>query len=142
MRTILIGLSLMFPMFVAADDAVTPESLVAAARADIVEVDVDAAQALLDAGALLVDVREPEEYAAGHIPGAVNVPRGVLEFRIARNYAFETKAQPIVVYCRTGGRAALATQSLNALGYTGAVSLAGGIAAWRAAEAPVSEDQP
>lgn len=108
---------------------VTAQELVAAAKQQITEIDVVAAHSRLSS--LLLDVREPVEYAAGHLPGAINIPRGLLEFKIDSHPDFQGRQQAdIVVYCQTGGRSALATQVLNQLGYRGAVSMAGGFKAW------------
>lgn len=110
--------------------SITAQDLVAAAKQQITEIDVTTASNRL-AGALLLDVREPAEFAAGHVPGAVNIPRGVLEFQIGGHPAFQGKQQAeLVVYCQSGGRSALATQVLNQMGYSGAVSMAGGFKAW------------
>lgn len=110
--------------------AITVQDLVAAAKQRIKEIDVAAAQSQLGSS-LILDVREPAEFAAGHLPGAVNIPRGVLEFKIDSHPDFQGKLQaPIVVYCQSGGRSALATQALNQLGYAQAVSMAGGFKAW------------
>ncbi len=87
-------------------------------------------------GAVLLDVRDAHEFANGHIPGALNVSRGVLEFMAPAQPALADKTRRIVVYCRTGGRAALATHTLRRMGYHNAVSMAGGIEDW------VKEDRP
>src|SRR5690606_21058247 len=94
---------------------------------------------------VLVDVREPDEYAQGHLPGAVNLPRGVLEFQIHAHPAMgcvadEAVAVPsrrVVLYCRTGGRSALAADRRRQLGFTDVWSLAGGYEAWRHTDLPV-----
>lgn len=110
--------------------ALTAMDLVAQAKQQIKEIDTVAAQTQLESS-LILDVREPAEFAAGHLPGAVNIPRGVLEFQIGNHPDFQGKqAAGIVVYCQTGGRSALATQALNQLGYEKAVSMAGGFKAW------------
>lgn len=110
--------------------AMTAMDLVANAKQNIIEISVtEAKQALADN--LLIDVREPAEFAAGNIPNAVNIPRGLLEFQIGNHPAFANQqATKIIVYCQSGGRSALATESLHKLGYTNAVSLAGGFKAW------------
>ena len=109
----------------------TAHDLVLAARAGITELTPSQAQAWQTAcGALLIDVREPDEFAAGHVPGAVNVPRGMLEFRIA-DLQPDGNA-PVLVYCKTSGRAALSCQSLASLGYTQLRSVAGGFDQWLA----------
>ncbi len=110
--------------------AVTAMDLVATAKQNITEITVnDAKQAL--ANQLVLDVREPAEFAAGQLPNAINIPRGVLEFQIGNHPAFAGKQDAdIIVYCQSGGRSALATEALHKLGYTKAVSMAGGYKAW------------
>ena len=71
--------------------------------------------------ALIVDVREPEEYAAGHVPGAINIPRGVIDSQIWNHLGSSEKAgqeRPIVLQCQSGRRATLAAQTLGELGFT------------------------
>jgi rhodanese-related sulfurtransferase len=110
--------------------ALSAMDLVAAAKQTITEIPVEAAKETL-ANMLVLDVREPAEYEAGHIPGAINIPRGVLEFKIGAHPAFQGAVdRDILVYCQSGGRSALATETLNKLGYSGAVSMAGGFKAW------------
>ncbi|MDF1583959.1 MAG: rhodanese-like domain-containing protein [Methyloprofundus sp.] len=110
--------------------AVTVMDLVASAKQNISEISVAEAKQVL-ANHLVLDVREPAEFAAGQIPHAVNIPRGVLEFQIANHPIFSgQQTAKIIVYCQSGGRSALATESLHKLGYTNAVSLAGGYKAW------------
>lgn len=68
-----------------------------------------------EAALVIVDVREPAEFEATAVPGAVNIPRGFLEFKIAEAC---TKAdQPILLHCKTGGRAVLAAKTLSEMGY-------------------------
>ena len=78
-------------------------------------------------GAVLLDVREPAEFAAGHVPGAINVPRGLLEFVIYQDLGYpKTKVdtnRTIYVQCRTGGRATLATATLKRIGFKHAVAV-------------------
>lgn len=115
-------------------------ALVAAARQQIVEVEPKTVAAT-GGDRVVIDVREPAEFATGHVPGAVNIPRGVLEFEIeahpavgcATDAALADRQRSIVVYCRSGGRAALAALSLQQLGFTDVRSMAGGIMAWSAA---------
>ncbi len=117
--------------------AMTPMDLVAAAKQNVREVNVAQVQAMLGR-ALILDVREPAEYEAGCISGAINIPRGVVEFQIGNHPAFQGKLDAeIVVYCLSGGRSALAAESLQKLGYTGLVSLAGGFKVWQEASAPI-----
>ena len=124
----------------------TANDLVAAARQRIREIPATEVHAPAVDECVLIDVREPDEYAAGHLPGAINLPRGILEFRIEAHPAMacvpseplSVKSRPLVVYCLTGGRAALAADSLQQLGFSRVSSLAGGINAWREAGLPVT----
>lgn len=88
----------------------------------------------LDAGAAhqLIDVRTAEEFATGHIPGAVNIPLQELGQRLNEVAA----DQPLVLYCRSGNRSTQAATLLSGQGYTGIYNL-GGISAWQAAGLPV-----
>ncbi len=116
----------------------TPHDLVIAAKALIHEVSLDDAdQAIRDADVLL-DVREADEYAAGHLPGAVHVSRGMLEFKLGGSPELSHRDLKVVLYCKTGGRAALAARSLQDMGYLNVQSLAGGFDAWAAAGKPVA----
>lgn len=99
----------------------------------------DMKQRLPDASLLLLDVREPEEFVLGHIPGAVNIPRGMLEFAISGNPALQDLARPVAVYCKTSGRAALSAVALQSMGFQDVVSIAGGFDAWQAAGYPVDK---
>lgn len=77
-------------------------------------VDGARARALVEAGAQLVDVRTPEEYAKDHVAGAVNVPVTELEGRLSEL----TRDRPVVVYCRSGNRSAKAASTLCSAGYS------------------------
>jgi len=87
--------------------------------------------ALVTQGALLVDVRSAEEFSAGHVEGAVNIPHTDVEQRLAE--FGEDRAREIVLYCRSGHRSGLAQESLKALGYT-RVFNAGGYQEWVSAD--------
>ena len=113
----------------------TVQDLVAEARGRIEEIAPDQLAAQDDC--VLIDVREPAEYAQGHLPGAINLPRGVLEFQI---HALAVADRELVLYCLTGGRSALAADSLQALGFTRVRSLAGGLTAWRNAGHPLTPE--
>jgi len=84
--------------------------------------------------AVLIDVSEPAEYAAGHAAGAKNVPLAGLE---SSSDLPKNKALPLVVLCPTGARASRAVTILHKLGYANCRALAGGLAAWRDANLPV-----
>ena len=122
----------------------TAADLVAAARAQVRELAPAQAQSQLGR-CVLIDVREPAEFASGHIRGAANIPRGVLEFQVDAHPAVANvvdpalshKEQPVLVYCRTGGRAALAACALQELGFTNVCSIEGGITAWIDAGLPL-----
>ena len=98
-------------------------------RAEISEIDAPEGASLLGDGTLFVDVRERDEWEEGHIPGAVHVPRGYLESRIEQ--LAPDHGQPIVVYCAGGSRSAFATKTMQELGYTNVVNLAGGYTDWK-----------
>ncbi|HVV13520.1 rhodanese-like domain-containing protein [Amycolatopsis sp.] len=95
----------------------------------------------LPAGSLtLLDVREDDEWAAGHAPGAVHIPLGELPGRV-EELAKLPEDQPIYVVCRSGGRSARATAWLNASGWE-AVNVAGGMKSWHAEGRPVEGENP
>ncbi len=117
--------------------------LVIAAKTRVQEVPVaQADQALLRADVLL-DVREDSEFASGHLPGAIHASRGLLEFKLSGTPALQARDLKVVLYCKTGGRAALAAAAMQDMGYLDVASLAGGIDAWVAAGKPlVKPEQP
>jgi len=99
-------------------------------KGEIAEVDASRARDLIAEGdTAVVDVRERDEWDEGHLPGAVHVPRGNLESRIEA--AVPDKARPVLLYCASGNRSAFAAKSLEELGYTNVVSLAGGFTDWK-----------
>jgi len=98
-------------------------------------VSVEDAHRSIEEGALLVDVREDDEWQAGHAPGAVHMPLGSLQDR----YQELPRDRPIVAVCRMGGRSERATIGLRAEGFD-VVNLTGGMQAWNAAGYPVQTD--
>jgi len=118
----------------------TSQQLVAEAKAQIREVDVIEAAWLSKEGALCLDVREVGEYETERLPDAINIPRGVLEFRISELPAFADKSCTLLVYCKTGGRSALAALNLQRMGYSSVLSISGGIEAWRIHGLPLNKD--
>ncbi len=99
-------------------------------RSQVEEVDPSEVREHLGNGVVLVDVRESEEWDAGHIPGAKHVPRGYLESRIEG--AVKDRDQRVVLYCASGQRSALAANTLREqLGYENVASMNGGITLWK-----------
>ncbi len=121
-----------------------PSDLVAQARQMIQEIKPQALRESLDDDLVIIDVREVDEYDRGSIPGVVNVPRGILEFELARHPILNCDphpvvskpAQPIYLYCRSGGRSALAAATLQSMGFENVWSLAGGFDAWTSQNHP------
>jgi molybdopterin/thiamine biosynthesis adenylyltransferase/rhodanese-related sulfurtransferase len=107
----------------------TFRDLLSAAKAEINEVDTAGAADLIANGSLVLDVREPDEYDQGALPGAVHIPRGHLEAQVEGKLLDKTK--PVVVYCAGGVRSAFAAKTLQELGYTDVVSMAGGFGKWK-----------
>jgi rhodanese-related sulfurtransferase len=101
----------------------------------VADLDIAAAAALVGSGALLLDVREADEWEAGHAPGAVFIPMNSVTARLAELPSDRT----IVVICRSGGRSGVVTDALLGRGFE-AVNLAGGMQAWAADERPVVTD--
>jgi rhodanese-related sulfurtransferase len=115
------------------------EKLVAEAKKNIQEISPrDAASALQQGDVLLIDVRDPDEWEKGHIPGAKNFARGTLELEIEE--AAPDLSTPIITHCGGGGRSALAAESLQRMGYNNVKSMAGGFKAWKAAELPATRN--
>jgi molybdopterin/thiamine biosynthesis adenylyltransferase/rhodanese-related sulfurtransferase len=99
-------------------------------KSRIEEVDPAAAREQLSNGAVVVDVREPEEWAAGHIPGAKHVPKSYLETRIEG--AVPDRSQHVILYCASGSRSAWAARTLiEDLGYQNVESMTGGFTLWK-----------
>ena len=111
----------------------TAHDLVAAAKAKIQEIPIAEAEQAINDADLVLDVREADEFAAGHIPGAVHIPRGLLEFKLSNTSEYTDRGLNILLYCKTSGRAALAACALQEMGYLRVRSIAGGFDAWAAA---------
>lgn len=117
----------------------TALDLVAEAKSKITEIDLAAAQNAMP-NALLLDVREPAEFDAGRMPGAINIPRGLLEFKIGDHPQLSQRDCDILIYCKTSGRAVLAALNLQRMGYVGVRSIHGGFDAWTQANLPVERE--
>jgi rhodanese-related sulfurtransferase len=120
----------------------TAHDLVAAAKTQIREITPAEAEQAISEADIVIDVREPEEYHQGHIPGSVNIPRGLLEFRVSSTPELEPRDLAIVLYCKSNGRGALAAKTLKDMGYINVETIAGGIDAWIAEHKPVATPQP
>jgi rhodanese-related sulfurtransferase len=121
----------------------TAHDLVSQAKAGIREINLQEAEEAIQQADVLIDVREADEFAAGHLPGAVLVPRGLLEFKLSGTPALSGRDLNVVLYCKTSGRAALAAQTMHSMGYLNVSSIAGGFDAWVAAgKAVVKPEQP
>ncbi|MFO0828001.1 MAG: aminotransferase class V-fold PLP-dependent enzyme [Phycisphaerales bacterium] len=114
----------------------TYDQMCSEARARIAEVDSAELARKLAENPVVIDVREGDEFADAHIAGAANIPRGVIEKQIVEIVKPDT---PFYLYCQTGKRSALVADTLVSMGYVGARSLAGGIAAWSQAGLPVTK---
>lgn len=118
--------------------------LVAAANAAVEVLAVEEVEALRQQPDVqLIDVREPTEWAKGHIPGAVHVPRGLLEFKADPSLEayWDSAIDPakrLITYCASGGRSALAAKTLKDMGYPRVGHLQGGFTAWSDAGKPVA----
>jgi rhodanese-related sulfurtransferase len=100
-------------------------------------VPVAAVQLINREKAVVIDVCEPGEFAAGHVVGARNVPLGELETKLGA--AVKNKALPLILVCQSGARSGRAVAIAKKLGYEQAQSLAGGLSGWRAANLPVEK---
>ena len=114
----------------------TAHDLVSSARAQIQEIPVDQAKAAVTQADVVIDVREADEYAAGHLPGAVHMSRGLLEFKLSATPDLQARDKNIVLYCKSGGRAALSALALKEMGYLNVKSITGGYDAWIQAGLP------
>ncbi|MBL4741902.1 MAG: sulfurtransferase [Idiomarina sp.] len=115
------------------------------AKNNVNEVTTEQLQQALRDGARVIDVREPAEYTQGHIREAVNMPRGVLEMQLNQHpdvAGYDDALQriadkPLYLICRTGGRSALAAESLERMGFDKVYSVTGGMSAWAEEKRPV-----
>lgn len=114
--------------------------IVADAKTRVKECTVTDVQKRLAAGEklTLVDVREESEYAAGHVPGAIHIGKGVMERDVEAK--IPDPNTEIILYCGGGFRSALAADNLQKMGYTNVISMDGGWRDWTARGLPVSRD--
>ena len=113
------------------------KDMIAKAKATVTKVSAADVKAAIDKKekAVFLDVRDPNEFGAGHLPGAINVSRGTLEFNIWNKVTDHNSK--IYVYCKTAGRSAFATKTLNDLGYKNAVLMDAQFEDWIKAGYPV-----
>ncbi len=115
------------------------QKLVADAKKNITEISPEAARQQVESGdAVLIDVREDEDWREDHAKGAKHLNRGVIELEIEEQVP-DLKT-PIICYCGGGSRSALVTESLQKMGYENVRSLAGGFRAWKEAGLPGSKE--
>ena len=124
----------------------TAVELIAAARAQVETVTAtDAAEQAATGAAVLLDVRESEEWQHGHIEGSVAAPRGLVEFfadpTSPRHKKALDPAGRVIVVCASGARAALAAATLQDMGYQDIAVLDGGLKGWMAAGLPTNEHE-
>jgi rhodanese-related sulfurtransferase len=113
------------------------QKLVAEAKKNITEISPQDAAAKSNSGeAVIVDVRDKDEWDDGHIPGATHMSRGTIEFDVEEKVP-DPNAM-IICHCGGGGRSALAAESLQKMGYKNVRSMAGGFRAWKAAGLPTT----
>ena len=116
--------------------------LVAEAKSKVENLDPDAVEKELNSGdVVLVDIRDaPELEENGRIPGSIHIPRGMLEFRADTTSPYHQPpldpAKRVILHCASGGRSALAAQTLQAMGYEQVSHLDGGMNAWKEAGKP------
>jgi rhodanese-related sulfurtransferase len=111
------------------------EKLVAEAKKNVTEISPqDAATRSKSGEAVIVDVRETDEWDEGHIPGAIHLSRGTIELDVEEKVPDPNAL--IICHCGGGGRSALAAESLQKMGYKNVRSMAGGFKAWKAAGLP------
>lgn len=120
---------------------------VKAAKAHIKEIDSNQLESFREqrADLMILDIREPAEIDKGIINGAMAVPRGMLEAAADYNYPnrnqvlVEARERPVVLYCASGGRSAMAAVTLQLMGYREVYSLAGGVMQWQAENRPLQQ---
>jgi molybdopterin/thiamine biosynthesis adenylyltransferase/rhodanese-related sulfurtransferase len=107
----------------------TFRDLLSAAKSEITEISTETAAEHIADGYAILDVREPDEYQEGAIPGAIHIPRGHLEAQIENRIS--DKTTPVVVYCAGGVRSAFAARTMQELGYETVESMDGGFGRWK-----------
>ena len=114
------------------------EKLVAAVKPNIREISVEDTRERLKTGAVLIDVREDNEWETEHASGAEHIGRGVIERDIV--WTYPEKDTELILYCGGGYRSALAADNLQKMGYTNIFSMTGGWTAWKESGAPIDTE--
>lgn len=126
------------------------KAMVMEAKSRIVQISVDELKGKIEKEEvfLLIDVREPSEFDEGNIPMSFNIPRGLLEFKIGSEDYWDIvgmyvpeKDEEIIIYCKSGGRGALATETLSKLGFCNVKNVIGGWKAWKMWPEPWKEEK-
>ena len=120
--------------------------MIARAKARIKTIDMATFKKILDSKqhAQIIDVREVSEYKEGHIPGAINIPRGVIEFRIWALTGYGDKMDKdieLILYCSSGSRCSMAARSLQELGLTNVTAVDMKLSDWQDAGYPLTEPE-
>ncbi|MHB8382303.1 MAG: molybdopterin-synthase adenylyltransferase MoeB [Candidatus Binataceae bacterium] len=119
--------------------AKTSKNILDEARKEIKQIDIDEARRLLNQGAVIVDVRESDEWRQGHITQAIGIPRGFLELRIEEKVP--NRATHVIMQCASGARSAYASRAMRELGYENVYNLTGGFNAWKDRGLPWEADR-
>ncbi|MGW8247618.1 MAG: rhodanese-like domain-containing protein [Acidiferrobacterales bacterium] len=144
--SVLVSFFVTLPAIAQAPQPKVVTDMVARAKAQLTIIDMKAFKQVLDREKkpAVIDVREHNEFAAGHVPGAISLPRGVIEFNIWPYVGYPEKTdmnKRFYLYCKTGSRVALAAKSLQDLGFTNLVVVDMQFADWEAAGYPVTEPE-
>ena len=138
-RSLIIFFTLLFTLSLSAYCMadMTAKDFIKEAKKAITEISVADAKAVMDSGKVevILDCRTAKEFKKGHVPKAVNIPRGLLEFKVTKK--IPNKDAFIICYCKSGGRSCLSTCTLGKMGYTNVKSMAGGWKAWVKAGYPI-----
>ncbi|MBT3209254.1 MAG: rhodanese-like domain-containing protein [Bacteroidetes bacterium] len=126
----------------------TVDEMVLEAQTNVPQISPEDLKTIIDTAEmyLIIDVREKNEYDKAYIPGAINIPRGLVEFRIAKESFWEEemlymplKEELIILCCKKGQRGALSASALQSMGYTNVMNVEGGLNAWKAAYSDLVE---
>lgn len=116
---------------------------VAEARGKVEEISTEESELIVGGPVLFLDVREPGEVREGHLPGALNIPRGLLEAKADHNFPhreerLQDREQAIIVYCASGVRSLFAASTMLEMGFSNVRSMTGGFTAWKSEGREVS----